>query len=137
MESLKGFQNPNVKTHVLDVNSDENVKALVQDIIDTEGRIDLLVNNAGVMCVGEYPALVSPLPHSPKQITDCEIRIGALLDMPLDQVRSTFETNTFSILRLARAVVPHMAKRRKGTIVNIGSVTGNVSVTLPMINPNF
>lgn len=44
--------------------------------------------------------------------------------MSVDHTRQAFEVHTFAVLRLCRAVAPHMAKRKSGTIVTIGSVTG-------------
>jgi len=44
----------------------------------------------------------------------------------MDDIRSLFDTNVFAILRVCKAVVPIMAKRNSGTIVNIGSVVGEV-----------
>jgi NAD(P)-dependent dehydrogenase (short-subunit alcohol dehydrogenase family) len=52
--------------------------------------------------------------------------VGPLTDVSDDHVRRVFETNTFSIIRVARAVIPEMAKRKQGLIVNIGSIVGNV-----------
>ena len=46
------FQHPNVETMTLDVQSDEQAKAVVASIIENEGRIDVLVNNAGAISVG-------------------------------------------------------------------------------------
>ena len=51
---------------------------------------------------------------------------GPLAEQSLDQVKQIFETNTFAVLRICKAVVPIMAKRNAGTIVNIGSVMGNL-----------
>lgn len=41
-------------------------------------------------------------------------------------MKKVFDTNTFSILRVSRAVIPEMAKRKEGVIVNIGSLVGEV-----------
>jgi NAD(P)-dependent dehydrogenase (short-subunit alcohol dehydrogenase family) len=85
----------------LDVTSDESVAAVVKEVIGLEGLIDLLVNNAGF---GVAPA-------------------GAE-ESSLDQARSIFDTNFFGLVRMTRAVVPHMRAQGSGRIINIGSVLG-------------
>jgi NAD(P)-dependent dehydrogenase (short-subunit alcohol dehydrogenase family) len=85
----------------LDVTSDESVEAAVNELMRLEGRIDLLVNNAGF---GVAPA-------------------GAE-ESSIEQARSIFETNFFGIVRMTRAVVPTMRKQGGGRIINIGSVLG-------------
>jgi len=85
----------------LDVTSDESVAAAVSEVMRRHGRIDLLVNNAGF---GVAPA-------------------GAE-ESSLDQARSIFETNFFGLVRMTRAVVPHMRRQGSGRIINIGSVLG-------------
>src|SRR5947209_13231946 len=85
----------------LDVTSDESVEAAVAEVIRRDGRIDLLVNNAGF---GVAPA-------------------GAE-ESSIDQARAIFETNFFGLLRMTRAVVPHMRRQGIGRIINIGSVLG-------------
>ena len=85
----------------LDVTSDESVEATVAEVLRVEGRIDLLVNNAGF---GLAPA--------------------AAEESSIEQARSIFDTNFFGIVRMTRAVVPHMRRQGSGRIVNIGSVLG-------------
>ncbi len=85
----------------LDVTSDESVEAAVNELMRLEGRIDLLVNNAGF---GVAPA-------------------GAE-ESSIEQARSIFDTNFFGIVRMTRAVVPHMRQQGSGRIINIGSVLG-------------
>jgi hypothetical protein len=53
---------------------------------------------------------------------------GPLIDLPAEQIQRTFDTNTFSLLRVAKAVIPSMADRKSGLIVNIGSVSGELYV---------
>ena len=85
----------------LDVTSDESVEAAVREVLRLDGRIDLLVNNAGF---GVAPA-------------------GAE-ESSIEQARSIFDTNFFGIVRMTRAVVPHMRHQGSGRIINIGSVLG-------------
>jgi NAD(P)-dependent dehydrogenase (short-subunit alcohol dehydrogenase family) len=85
----------------LDVTSDQSVEAAVSEVMRRDGRIDLLVNNAGF---GVAPA-------------------GAE-ESSIDQARSIFETNFFGLIRMTRAVVPHMRRQGSGRIINIGSVLG-------------
>ena len=85
----------------LDVTSDESVESAVNEVIRRHGHIDLLVNNAGF---GVAPA-------------------GAE-ESSIDQARSIFETNFFGLIRMTRAVVPHMRRQGSGRIINIGSVLG-------------
>lgn len=58
---------------------------------------------------------------------------GPLVEQSLDNVKGVFDTNTFAILRVCKAVVPIMAKRHSGTIVNIGSVVGEMYVVVSWI----
>lgn len=85
----------------LDVTRDVSVEAAVEEVIRLEGRIDLLVNNAGF---GVAPA-------------------GAE-ESSIEQAQAIFDTNFMGIVRMTRAVVPHMRQQRSGRIINIGSVLG-------------
>ena len=57
--------------------------------------------------------------------------VGPVVDISIDQVKKTFDVNVFGALRTARAVIPHMASRRQGIIVNVGSIIGEVCVFSP------
>jgi len=85
----------------LDVTSDESVESAIAGVMRLSGRIDLLVNNAGF---GVAPA-------------------GAE-ESSIEQARAIFETNFFGLVRMTRAVVPHMRRQGSGRIINIGSVLG-------------
>jgi NAD(P)-dependent dehydrogenase (short-subunit alcohol dehydrogenase family) len=101
--SRRGAQSgqPSFAMLPLDVTSDDSVEAAVGEVLRLDGRIDLLVNNAGF---GVAPA-------------------GAE-ESSIEQARSIFETNFFGIVRMTRAVVPHMRRAGSGRIINIGSVLG-------------
>jgi 1-acylglycerone phosphate reductase len=63
--------------------------------------------------------------------------VGPLIDLSLDQVKQTFDTNVFASLRIAKAVVPSMAKRRSGLIINIGSIVADMYVLPNFVMPPF
>lgn len=88
---------------VLDVDSDESVQGGISKIVAEHGRIDALVNNAGVEAS------------------------GAVEEVPLSAFRSTMETNYFGCIRTIQAVVGQMRERRSGCIVNISSVAGRIA----------
>ncbi len=82
----------------LDLNDPQSVEAAVGDLIQREGRIDILINNAGI-------GLVAPLEHT---------------DMA--NVRQLFDTNVDGVIRICQAVFPHMRQAGGGRIVNISSI---------------
>lgn len=85
----------------LDVDKDESVAGLINRIVESTGRIDLLVNNAGR---GLSPA-------------------GAE-EFSIEQAQAIFNTNFFGVVRTTNAVLPHMRSLQSGRILNIGSVLG-------------
>ncbi|MDN8617380.1 oxidoreductase [Variovorax ginsengisoli] len=85
----------------LDVTKDESVEAAVQKVMQLEGRIDLLVNNAGF-----------------------GVAAAGAEESSIEQAQSIFDTNFFGLVRMTRAVVPHMRSQKRGRIINIGSVLG-------------
>ncbi|MBK3576380.1 oxidoreductase [Streptomyces sp. MBT65] len=95
-----------VRTLTLDVTSETSAADAVAEIIAAEGRIDVLVNNAGY---GSY---------------------GALEDVPMEEARAQIEVNVFGLARLTQLVLPHMRARRSGTIVNISSMGGRFATPM-------
>jgi NAD(P)-dependent dehydrogenase (short-subunit alcohol dehydrogenase family) len=89
-----------VHTFAMDVTDDESMVAGIERIIVEQGRIDVLVNNAGY---GSY---------------------GAVEDVPIDEARRQFEVNVFGLARLVQLVTPHMRSRKSGRIINISSIGG-------------
>ncbi len=85
----------------LDVTNDASVEAAIAELMQREGRIDLLVNNAGV---GIAPA--------------------AAEESSLTQVQAIFDTNVFGTVRMTHAVLPVMRAQGSGRILNVGSVLG-------------
>ncbi len=87
----------------LDVRSDSSVRECVDKVLFVEGRIDVLVNNAGYLLNG--PAE----------------------EVSLEQARAQFETNFFGAVRMIKAVLPAMRKQRSGKIINISSLAGRIA----------
>jgi NAD(P)-dependent dehydrogenase (short-subunit alcohol dehydrogenase family) len=91
---------PGIDYLACDVTSDESVEAAVGEVLQETGRIDLLVNNAGVGL------------------------IGGAEESSLEQAKSLFDVNVFGLVRMTRAVLPTMRRQGSGRIVNISSVMG-------------
>src|SRR6202048_4251474 len=87
----------------LDVCSDTSVQSAVEAVLAKAGAIDVLVNNAGV----NYTAAVE--------------------DLSMEGWRAQFETNFFGVLRVTRALLPHMRERRSGRILMMSSLSGLVT----------
>src|SRR5438874_7552666 len=86
----------------LDVTSDESVSTLVRGVIERFGRIDVLVNNAGTGAA------------------------GAAEESSVAQDQRVFDINSSGLIRMTKAVLPHMRAQRRGRIINISSVLGLV-----------
>jgi short-subunit dehydrogenase len=84
----------------LDVTSLESINNAVKLVINEEGKIDVLINNAGM------------------GIT------GPIEDTPTDEMRKVFETNFFGAINMMKAVLPQMRTQKSGLIINVTSIAG-------------
>lgn len=98
--SIGKLTSASFKTLQMDVTDDASVKAAVDTIIKAEGKIDVLVNNAGNGVTG--PAYAMPVEYAKKQ----------------------FEVNFFGVVRVSSAVIPHMIEAGKGLVINVSSLAG-------------
>jgi short-subunit dehydrogenase len=91
---------PGIEYLECDVTSDKSVQGVVDEVLSKAGRVDLLVNNAGVGLVG-----------------------GAE-ESSVEQAKALFDVNLFGLIRMTKAVLPTMRGQRAGRIVNLSSVMG-------------
>jgi len=99
-ESLQALAAAGMQTITLDVNDAASIAAAVEAVRAGHGHLDMLVNNAGY---GLF---------------------GAAADLDAESLRRQFDTNVIAPIQVARAFLPLMLPRRRGTIVNVGSVSG-------------
>jgi NAD(P)-dependent dehydrogenase (short-subunit alcohol dehydrogenase family) len=88
----------------LDVTEETSVAKCVDAVMAAAGRIDVLINNAGLGIA------------------------GAIEDTSADEARAQFDTNFFGVHRMCRAVLPHMRKQRAGCIINMSSLAGQIAI---------
>ena len=93
-------RSPGIEYLACDVTSDESVEAAVGQVLAQAGRVDLLINNAGVGL------------------------IAGAEESSVEQAKSLFDVNLFGVFRLTKAVLPIMRRQGSGRIVNISSVMG-------------
>lgn len=96
----QNIQNHPFKLVALDVNNSESIHQAVSKVIIAEGKLDVLVNNAGM------------------GIT------GPIEETPTDEMRKVFDTNLFGAIDVMKAVLPQMRKQQSGLIINVTSIAG-------------
>jgi NAD(P)-dependent dehydrogenase (short-subunit alcohol dehydrogenase family) len=94
-----------MEDHPLDVTDQESIAAIAKYIVQTHGRLDVLINNAAV-----------------------NLDEGrAILDVPIDIIRDTLEANFYGPLNMCRTFIPLMKEHRYGRVVNVSSDLGSLS----------
>ncbi len=100
-----------VRYHPLDVAREESRLQVFRFLEDRYGRLDVLINNAGIMPEGD--------PAEPQQ--------ASVFDAELEQIRASMETHLYGPLRLAQLAVPMMRRNGHGRIVNVSSGLAQLS----------
>ena len=98
--SPKNLENFSFKLIALDVLKTDTIEAAIHKIIKNEGKLDVLINNAGM------------------GIT------GPIEDTPTEEMRAVFNTNFFGAIDVMKSVLPYMRKQNSGTIINVTSIAG-------------
>ena len=106
-EAAEALRKLGIKTVELDVSDDASVVAGVENVLAEAGKIDVLVNNAGIASAGVTEAFTT------------------------EQAKAIFDTNVIGLLRVTRAALPSMRRQHDGLIINLGSILGRV--TFPFV----
>lgn len=102
IERLEDLSQQGIHTQRLDVTDKISVRALVDRAVSEQGRVDVLINNAGY---GEY---------------------GPLEEVPIENAKRQFDVNLFAVDQITQLVLPVMRRQESGRIVNISSIGANV-----------
>jgi short-subunit dehydrogenase len=106
VESMKELVDNGGHAIKMDVTNEETIKQGVEQLIQEQGKIDILINNAGYAIY------------------------GAVEDTSLEDARRQFEVNIFGLARLTQLVLPHMREQKSGKIINISSMGGKIYTPL-------
>jgi NAD(P)-dependent dehydrogenase (short-subunit alcohol dehydrogenase family) len=108
----------------LDVTDAESIAAAAERIRNEFGRLDVLVNNAGISHTGK-----------PRKPLAEMVKAGRPSVASLDEVRAIFETNVFGVLAVTQAMLPLLREPPAGRIVNVSSSTGSLTLNSDPANP--
>ena len=101
-DKMKDLEEKGMKIISLDLTDDSSIKNAVDTVIKNEGRIDVLINNAGY---GSY---------------------GSVEEVSIEEAKRQFEVNIFGLARITQLVIPTMREQQSGRIVNISSMGGKI-----------
>src|SRR5260370_11183781 len=106
-EELRALaQREHLALHIIDIDitDDASVERAIESLVGITGRLDVVVNNAGIAYSGPLEAFT------------------------LKQVQQQFDTNVFGVLRVSRAALPHMPRQGSGLLLQIGSIAGRLAL---------
>ncbi|MED5016338.1 SDR family oxidoreductase [Paenibacillus chibensis] len=109
----------------LDVTSQDSIAAAAERIRSELGRLDVLVNNAGISHAGK-----------PGRTLEEVGQAGRPSVASLDEVRAVFETNVFGVIAVTQAMLPLLLKAPAGRIVNVSSGAGSLTLNADPANPH-
>lgn len=101
-EYMKDLEQMGVRTHYLDISSEDSIQECIRWLFESENHIDILINNAGY---GSF---------------------GPIEDTPIEEGRNQFEVNLFGLARVTQLILPCMRKNHFGRIINISSMGGRM-----------
>lgn len=102
IEKMQDLEQEGIRTLKMDLVDNDSIESGIERILQEEGTIDVLINNAGY---GSY---------------------GSLEDTPIEEAKVQFEVNVFGLARLTQLVLPHMRKKHSGKIINVSSIGGKI-----------
>jgi short-subunit dehydrogenase len=101
-ERMKELEEKGMQILKLDLTDDTSIVQAVETVLEKEGRIDVLINNAGY---GSY---------------------GSVEEVPIEEAKRQFEVNLFGLARITQLVLPSMRAQKSGRVVNISSMGGKI-----------
>ncbi len=109
----------------LDVTDEASINAAAERVRGEFGRLDVLVNNAGISHAGRPGRKFENLGD-----------VNSLATAPIEDVRAVFETNVFGVIAVTQAMLPLLREAPAGRIVNIGSSGGSLTLNSDPTNPH-
>jgi len=99
-------ESSSVKLYLLDVQNEDSIEKTIEKVINDFGKIDAVLNNAGYGARGPFEAATN------------------------DQIKRQFDVNVFGLMAVIQHILPHFKKNKSGTIINVSSVGGRLTMPL-------